>query len=321
MVNPHESFILGTNDIETPAEIDGLLDHYFASRHTSEVMSSDDSPGQQSSSQQSSSPVYNVSRQGRVLYDDPESARRTIMRLRGASARSAGDNSNDHESPLADRGYEANVTLSDSRPSAMTAPPTPPNFPDESEGLNGLRNHRSIREALGLGVTHTRNDREGEQDLGLLEAGYVATGTGVDDSSGDLTNMMGNLSMSKSARPQHSLLADTVTGPAPSRADRGTSVYPQSQRSDPFDLAVSENGDSDRNRHNNIDQVVTAGRSSYYARSGALDDREDDFAVYEDPNVANAYVPSSCRSRLKNALTRCFIEQVPKHPRARLHRR
>lgn len=88
--------------------------------------------------------------------------------------------------------------------------------------------------------------------------------------------------------------------------DRASSVYPHSQRSNPFDLTVSDDGDDDRG-FNNIDHVVAGGRESAYAGNSAYYDREGDFTVYEDGADADAYVPSSCRSRVKKALTRCFV--------------
>ncbi|KAK0785231.1 hypothetical protein LTR02_000373 [Friedmanniomyces endolithicus] len=77
LVNPHASLLLGKNEIETPAEIDGLLDDYFTS-HTE--MSSNG--GQESSHSLGNS--QDGSKRGRLLYADAESARRTIMRLPSA---------------------------------------------------------------------------------------------------------------------------------------------------------------------------------------------------------------------------------------------
>ena len=80
VVNPHQSFLLGSNDIETPGEIDNLLDEYFTASHSSSVMPYDDITGEMPSEQQSLQNMSSSSRQ-RVLYDDPDSARRTILRI------------------------------------------------------------------------------------------------------------------------------------------------------------------------------------------------------------------------------------------------
>lgn len=103
--------------------------------------------------------------------------------------------------------------------------------------------------------------------------------------------------------------------------ERGSSLYPHSQRSNPFDLTISDCGDDQK--YQNIDEVVAAPRSSYFAGNGALYDKElePDFAIYEDAPDANAYVRSSYRSRVVKALTRCFGEQGTSHSRHRLHRR
>ncbi|KAK0249362.1 hypothetical protein LTS09_015515 [Friedmanniomyces endolithicus] len=77
LVNPHASLLLGKNEIETPAEIDGLLDDYFT--NFTEMASN---RGQESSHSLGNS--QDGSKRGRMLYADPESARRTIMRLPSA---------------------------------------------------------------------------------------------------------------------------------------------------------------------------------------------------------------------------------------------
>ncbi|KAF7186030.1 hypothetical protein HII31_12631 [Pseudocercospora fuligena] len=75
VVNPHASLILGARDIETPAEIDGLLDDYFD--QPVERMQYDNLTGEPS---QISLRIPSESSR-RVLYDDPGSARRNILRV------------------------------------------------------------------------------------------------------------------------------------------------------------------------------------------------------------------------------------------------
>ena len=50
MVNPHNSLLLGVSDIETPAEIDGLLDNYFDSDNI-DAMAYNDASREMSSSE------------------------------------------------------------------------------------------------------------------------------------------------------------------------------------------------------------------------------------------------------------------------------
>ncbi|KAK4555873.1 hypothetical protein LTR86_007093 [Recurvomyces mirabilis] len=75
LVNPRASLLLGKHDIETPAEIDGLLDDYF---YASEM------PYNHLTGELSS-PVLDTSEDGsrrtRTLFTDASSARRTIMRI------------------------------------------------------------------------------------------------------------------------------------------------------------------------------------------------------------------------------------------------
>lgn len=75
VVNPHASLILGTRDLETPAEIDVLLDDYFDDRISD--MQYDSLTGEPS--QSSLRTPSEGSR--RILYDDPGSARRNILRV------------------------------------------------------------------------------------------------------------------------------------------------------------------------------------------------------------------------------------------------
>lgn len=75
MVNPHASLILGARHIETPAEIDGLLDDYFD--HPEERMQYDSLTGEPS---QVSLRIPSESSR-RILYDDPSAARRKILRV------------------------------------------------------------------------------------------------------------------------------------------------------------------------------------------------------------------------------------------------
>lgn len=85
LINPHASLLLGNNSIETPAEIDGLLDDYFEDRDDFEatdelvVMASNRGTGEQS--QQSFRSTSENSKQTHTLYDDADTARRQILRI------------------------------------------------------------------------------------------------------------------------------------------------------------------------------------------------------------------------------------------------
>ncbi|KAK5109400.1 hypothetical protein LTR62_007066 [Meristemomyces frigidus] len=75
LVNPHASLLLGKHKIETPAEIDGLLDDYFYEA---------DMPYNHITGEYSSPTLdqeLNSSRRGRTLFTDTDSARRAIMRM------------------------------------------------------------------------------------------------------------------------------------------------------------------------------------------------------------------------------------------------
>ena len=79
MLNPHAS--LGFHNLETPAEIDGLLDSYFEDHndHTEDNMQNNTATGE--SSPTSSHIASESSR--RVLYDNAEIAHRNILGSRG----------------------------------------------------------------------------------------------------------------------------------------------------------------------------------------------------------------------------------------------
>ena len=207
VVNPHASLLLGTSDFETPAEIDGLLDDYFDFHRNSAAMPYDDKTQEAAASQHSLQTTSSGGRQ-RVLYDDPDSARRNIMRIPG------------------------NV----SPQTAIFSPPA----------------------------------RAGTPFPTSQEQTYV---------------------------------------------DRASSLYPPSQRSNPFDLTLSDSESESGGNHGS-----GAGRSSYYAGDGSSYDQAGGVPVFEDDIHAEAYVSSSCRPLFVSTLTSCFGQDT-KHSRARLHRR
>ncbi|KAF2170120.1 hypothetical protein M409DRAFT_19726 [Zasmidium cellare ATCC 36951] len=79
VVNPHASLLLEGHSFETPAEIDGLLDEYFDEKSEDDNMSYNALTGE--ASQNSLRMGSDSSRHARVLYGDPDSARRHILRV------------------------------------------------------------------------------------------------------------------------------------------------------------------------------------------------------------------------------------------------
>ena len=92
---------------------------------------------------------------------------------------------------------------------------------------------------------------------------------------------------------------------------RGSSLYPASMRSDPFDLNVSE--DEDRHeQYGNLDHVITNTTGlPIYDEYEMNSDEEGERGFIDDYSSTQAYVPRSPRpfpSRLMSALTKCFVK-------------
>ena len=320
VVNPHASLLLGGSDFETPAEIDGLLDDYFDLRHSvASMMPYADKTEEMSSSQQSLQTASSNGRR-RVLYDDPDSARRTIMRMPGSVSPQAADDSPYQDSPLAHRSNGNQTSFLGPGIEGVAAPQTEFTAQRPSGTPRGLQIHPFLREALWMGPSrpetvhdegHEPDTLSPEDDLQYAErSGGENVATASNDHGKSLlllvssTTLLTRITVFDRVRP----------------VERGSSLYSHSRRSNPFDLTISEDGNDPM--YNNIDGVVGAGRRSNDADNDAHYDQGLDFAVCDhDGADANAYVPSSCRSRFVKALTRCFVEQDSKHPRARLHRR
>ena len=288
VVNPHTSLLLGVSDIETPAEIDGLLDNYFSDDFGMEPYGYE--AGEKSRSQQSFHTTGSNGRQ-RVLYEDPDSARRNIMGLTGSRSDETiiavpGQNPVDDTPPVPP------LTFS-------PRPGTPNPYSPMSVGHpRGLQIHPRFREVLGVGApSSSRVVRDDLDDDDLEHAPaedyYGPVSTAESDCSPALAD---------NGKPPCIAAIPPLLTCAPAQAyDRGSSTYPQSRYSNPFDLTLSD--DEDDPMYSNFDDVVAGGRRSYYAASA---DCDNDFAIYEDPPAANAYVKPPFRSRLKSTLTRCF---------------
>ena len=292
VVNPHTSLLLGVSDIETPAEIDGLLDNYFSDDFGMEPYG--DESGEKSRSQQSFHTTGSNGRQ-RILYDDPDSARRNIMGLPGSRS---------DETIIASPGYGQ---LRDAppmpSPTFITRPGTPNPYSPASVGHpRGVQLHPRFREVLGMGAPgSSRVVGDDLEDVNIehppAEDHYTPVSTAESDCSPALADNGKWLHIAAVPR-----LLICIPANEPDRVyDRSSSIYPHSRYSNPFDLTLSD--DEEDLIYSNVDDVVAGGRQSYYA---ANVDHEHDLAIYDDADAANAYVKPSFRSRLKSTLTRCF---------------
>lgn len=162
VVNPHESLILGSSEIETPAEIDGLLDDYFNSTHDlGTMLPYDDFTGEMSTSQQSLPTAGSNGRQ-RVLYDDAESARRRIMGIQDGTQSSAVNGSPYQDFPLANRAAGHYL------PGSLFWPQSHPGMTVYGlDGLDddvprGIQIHRNLTEALRRSAATRPNDNDND---------------------------------------------------------------------------------------------------------------------------------------------------------------
>ena len=124
-------------------------------------------PGDMASSQQSFRTTSSNAR-SRVLYDDPDSARRTIMGIRGDSQSPAlPDPASVQDSPLAGRSQSRAVTSVGSRlPSSHAF-----NYDSRDDAPRPLQIHRNLAEALSI-ASRSRLDRPED---GLEEGDYSKT--------------------------------------------------------------------------------------------------------------------------------------------------
>ena len=135
VVNPHNSLLLGVSHIETPAEIDGLLDTYFDRNDFATMQPDSNNTGERSVSQYSIQTSGSNGRQ-RILYDDPDSARRNIMGLQGGTPQQA---------VVSGAGEQADVP-----PMPSTTPPSIP-LPTPARAVRQrLRIHPKFSEVLAL---------------------------------------------------------------------------------------------------------------------------------------------------------------------------
>lgn len=154
VVNPHTSLLLGVSDIETPAEIDGLLDHYF-DRSLPNMQPYNDPTGEKSTSQYSLQTSASNGRQ-RILYDDADSARRNIMGIQGQES----------DIPPMPSSTPPSIAL----PMRPRRPPTPvPLVSGNDSQRREIQIHPNLREALGLDTESPSQIAGDSTDHGYLE--------------------------------------------------------------------------------------------------------------------------------------------------------
>ena len=174
MVNPHQSLLLGSNNIiETPGEIDGLLDDYFDSTGHSDTMPYDNFTGEFSTSQQSLHTTSSNGRQ-RVLYKDPESARRTILGIHGTARQSTNDRYQYDGSPLSHKDNGLDFEFSDPNLPEPASPSRYSTFINQEQVPRRLQIHRNLREALRMGASTEPCGNEDEYELKVLDRGFEA---------------------------------------------------------------------------------------------------------------------------------------------------
>lgn len=143
-MNPHASLAL--HDLETPAEIDGLLDDYFHNHTSSDDMSAP------TSSQPS---LGESTKKPRVLYDDADEARRRIL------SKDADDplpqlSPNHDEMPSRD--VDAHDRFSQSTTDCLSAIKPEPLFSLKGKG-RGVK--AAIKRGLGLETVDTNEHAHG----------------------------------------------------------------------------------------------------------------------------------------------------------------
>lgn len=161
LVNPHESLILGSSEIETPAEIDGLLDDYFGSRSTlGEMQPYDNFTGEMSASQTSLPTNASSNGRQRVLYDNPDNARRNIMGIGNNSGPRAVSQGPYQDSPLANRSrgrwLEGSSIWPQSHPGMMWYGLDGQN--EQEDVPQPLQTQRIVTEAIRRGTATRPND-------------------------------------------------------------------------------------------------------------------------------------------------------------------
>lgn len=160
--------MLGTHSVETPAEIDGLLDDYFEEHEEFIVMTSNPDTGEMS---QQSLRSTNDSKQTHILYDDADTARRNILRI---PTPITADNKMDPIDPPATAVTMPNFVRE-------TASDVDPNFtPLKRSNTNPFRSKMAtIGRSLGLtaGIENTDLAEEGRSRDHAGEYGF-STSTG-----------------------------------------------------------------------------------------------------------------------------------------------
>ena len=278
VVNPHASLLVTSQEFETPAEIDGLLDDYFDDRVFAPQTSNENSNSDMS--QQSLEGSSDSGRHARVPYDDADSARRNIMRKATTQTPPKAEVSDDH-SPLSSKHNVIPLQSDLVRPLAL-----PKQTPSTRANSNPFR---SITQALGFNRISTVDESVKLEDALDQDVAQSNIPQGTCDSPSTKAQLTVLLDLNQRRFIGH-------------KSSRKRS----SHQSDQFDLDMG--GIEEGNRNDNSDGVQN------------LPDKGTELTTFGPVANASSYVASSCRSRLKNALTRYLSKQETQGTRDRYNR-
>jgi len=235
LLNPHASLLEATHHTDSSAEVDALLDEYYD--NTSDLTQSRSIliPRPQSHPQPTIRIMADNARHTRRLYDNPDSARRNIMRSREDLSSSQG-----------------NAIAHSSAPQA-TGASSPETFNPLSGGLSGTPEHLDQVQS---------NNR-------LPLAGSSSSAVGQDRSPSATGQQQGGeynhpALLFPGPRPQ----AGSVSGMASARSSH---LKRLSIRSDPFDLTLTDTEDEGNTPQASIVDIAEGIDEYGFGRSGSAD--------------------------------------------------
>lgn len=230
------------------------------------------------------------SRHARVLYDDPDSARRHILHARDGLPTPPKAKVND--SHMANK--NTNMPPFQRNQSA----PLPARQTESKPTTNPFRGLPSIARVLGFGAVDERAHAQGQ--VAKIEGGFSREEAAFGEVKANLSPSGNVKTASESNSMLTSSLASTQLKSQPGSLRRATHC------SDPFDLTISESGS-----HGNLLSLEQAAKNEQRAENAPimLEPGAVDASSPGAGAVSQVYVSSSRRSRLKSALTRCFSSQ------------
>lgn len=179
VVNPHTSLLLGVPEFETPGEIDGLLDDHFERRESSQSMAYHHIPEEADSPSQQSLQTSSSEGRRRVLYDDPDSARRDIMRLPAGASQHPIISSPYQDSPLFRRS-----NTSQSTSGGIQQEHGVHTHRDVEAANEASRRLQNLRERLGMRLYQTQDVNQDEFETVDLNENLGAVGGAVVENRG-----------------------------------------------------------------------------------------------------------------------------------------